>query len=148
MKDLIFKIDGESLTPACFEAKARNFKLVINEPFVSGNEDDRVANSMELLLASYAGCINAAAHLSAIELGINVEKICISVSGSFNPARLLGESESGRAGFKQIDIEFSPVSNATGDMMGEWLDMIKKRCPINENIVYPTPVYFNERIKN
>jgi uncharacterized OsmC-like protein len=148
MEDLIFKIDGESLTPACFEAKARNFKLVINEPFVSGRENDQVANSMELLLASYAGCINAAAHLSAIELGIKVEKICISIRGNFNPARLLGKSESGRAGFKQIDIEFAPVSNATGDMMREWLDLIKKRCPINENIVYPTPVYFNERIKN
>jgi uncharacterized OsmC-like protein len=143
MKDLICKIDGESLTPAHFEAKARNFKLVINEPFVSGSEDDHLANSMELLLASYAGCINAAAHLSAIELGIKIEKIGISISGNFNPAKLLGESESGRAGFKQIDIEFSPVSSATPDIMRDWIDLIKKRCPINENIVYPTPVYFN-----
>jgi uncharacterized OsmC-like protein len=143
MEDLIFKIDGESTTPACFEAKARNFKLVIDEPFVSGNENDTVANSLELLLASYAACVNAAAQLSARELGIKVEKIRISVHGDFNPARLLGQSESGRAGFKHIDIDFSPISDATPELMSEWLNQIKRRCPINENIVYPTPVYFN-----
>lgn len=143
MEDLIFKIEGESKTPSCFEAKARNFKLVINEPFVTGNIDDNVANSLELLLASYAGCINAAAYISALELGIRVEKISISIRGDFNPGRLLGHTESGRAGFKHIDIDFSPISNATPDIMHEWITLIKKRCPINENIVYPTPVYFN-----
>jgi uncharacterized OsmC-like protein len=143
MEDVIFKIDGESTSPARFEAKARNFKLVIDEPFVSGKENDSIANSLELLLASYAACVNAAAQITARELGIRVEKITVSVRGDFNPAKLLGESESGRAGFKHIDIDFSPISDATPGKMNEWLDLIKKRCPVNENIVYPTPVYFN-----
>lgn len=143
MEDVIFKIEGESMTPACFEAKARNFTLVIDEPFVSGKENDALANSMELLLASYAACVNAAAQISARELGIKVEKIRIAVHGDFNPVKLLGVSDSGRAGFKHIDIDFSPISDATPELMSEWLNQIKRRCPINENIVYPTPVHFN-----
>ena len=60
MADLNFKIEGESQTAARFEANARHFKLVIDEPPVLGG-DDHGANPVEFLLASYAGCINVVA---------------------------------------------------------------------------------------
>lgn len=64
MSDLTFKIEGKAQSAARLEAKARQFKLVIDEPPALGGSD-LGANPVEYLLASYAGCINVVAHLTA-----------------------------------------------------------------------------------
>ena len=74
MTDLNFQIQGEAETAARFVAGARQFSIVIDEPPTLGG-DDLGANPVEYLLASYAGCINVVAHLTAKELGIKVEKL-------------------------------------------------------------------------
>lgn len=142
MSDLIFKIEGEAQTAARFDAKTRQFTLVIDEPPALGG-DDQGANPVEFLLASYAGCLNVVAHLTAKELGIKVEKLTIAVSGNLNPARLFGQSEEERAGFKQIDVTFTPITDASPELLAKWIATIKNRCPINDNLSSPTPLSFN-----
>ena len=142
MADLTFKIEGEAQTSARFDANARQFTLVIDEPPALGGED-LGANPVEFLLASYAGCLNVVAHLTARELGINVEKLSIAVTGNLNPARLFGQSQEERAGFKQIDVAFTPITNASPELTAKWIKAIKDRCPINDNLSSPTPLSFN-----
>ena len=142
MADLIFKTEGTSQTAARFEANSRQFKLVIDEPPVLGG-DDQGANPVEFLLASYAGCLNVVAHLTARELGIKVEKLSIAICGNINPAKLLGQSDEERAGFKQIDVEFSPITDATPELTAQWITVIKQRCPVNDNLSSPTPLSFS-----
>lgn len=142
MSDLTFKIQGESQTAARFAADARQFNLVIDEPPALGG-DDLGANPVEYLLASYAGCINVVAHLTARELGINLEKLKIEIQGNINPARLFGKSDDERAGFKQIDVQFSPETDASQEEIENWIAIIKNRCPINDNLANPTPLTFN-----
>ena len=105
--------------------------------------DDLGDNTVEFLLASYAGCINVVAHLTARELGIKVEKLSIAISGNINPARLFGHSDDERAGFKKIDVEFSPVTDASPEMTKQWIAAIKNRSPINDNLASPTPLSFS-----
>jgi len=142
MADLIFKIEGEAQTAARFDANARQFTLVIDEPPTLGG-DDLGANPVEFLLAGYAGCLNVVAHLTARELGIKVEKLTIGVSGNLNPARLFGQSEDERAGFKHISVNFTPVTDASPELTAQWIKAIKSRCPINDNLASPTPLSFN-----
>jgi uncharacterized OsmC-like protein len=142
MADLVFKIEGEAQTAARFHANTRQFKLVIDEPPTLGGED-LGANPVEYLLASYAGCINVVAYLTARELGINIEKLSIAISGNLNPARLFGHSDDERAGFKQIDVEFSPITDASPELTAQWIKSIKNRCPINDNLSSPTPLSFS-----
>ncbi len=142
MADLKVKIEGEAQTAARFSVKARQFKIVIDEPPHLGGED-LAANPVEYLLASYAGCINVVAHLTARELGITIKKLGLAIEGNINPAKLLGLSDEERAGFKQINVQFSPVSDATPEQIENWIDTIKKRCPINDNLTSPTPLLFN-----
>jgi uncharacterized OsmC-like protein len=141
MSDLTFKINGEAQTAARFSANTRQFNLVIDEPPALGG-DDLGANPVEYLLASYAGCINVVAHLTARELGIKVEKLRIAISGNINPARLFGQSDAERAGFKQIDVAFEPITDATPELTGKWIETIKNRCPINDNLANQTPLSF------
>ena len=142
MSDLKISIEGEAQSAARFSANARQFNIVIDEPPQFGGED-LGANPVEYLLASYAGCINVVAHLTARELGINLERLEISVQGNINPARLFGLSEEERAGFKQIDVNFSPVTDASPEQIEKWIDLIKSRCPVNDNLAFPTPLTFN-----
>jgi uncharacterized OsmC-like protein len=142
MSDLNFKIEGEAQTGARLVAKARQFSLTIDEPPALGG-DDLGANPVEYLLASYAGCINVVAHLTARELGLQVKKLSIKVNGNLNPARLLGKSDEERAGFKQIDVEFNPEIDASQEQLEHWMTLIKKRCPINDNLSNVTPLSFN-----
>lgn len=142
MGDLNFKIEGEAKTAARFQANARQFSLVIDEPPALGGED-LGANPVEYLLASYAGCINVVAHLTAKELNINLKKLSIAVHGDINPERLLGVSDKDRAGFKSISVDFSPETDASQEKINEWITVIKDRCPINDNLSNPTPLHFN-----
>lgn len=141
MADLHFKVEGEAQTTARFQANARQFNLVIDEPPALGGED-LGANPVEFLLASYAGCINVVAHLTARELGIHLRSLRIEVGGNINPARLMGHSDAERAGFKQIDVKFTPDTDASPELTEKWLKEIKSRCPVNDNLSSPTPLSF------
>ncbi|TKG87048.1 OsmC family peroxiredoxin [Puteibacter caeruleilacunae] len=142
MSDLTFKIEGKSQSVARIEAKARQFSIVVDEPPALGG-DDQGANPVEYLLASYAGCINVVAHLTAKEFGINLSGLKIQIDGNINPARLFGQSNDERAGFKQINVSFSPETDANPEKISQWIEAIKNRCPINDNLANPTPMNFN-----
>lgn len=142
MGDLKFQVEGEAQTEARFVAGAREFSIVIDEPPALGGED-KGANPVEYLLASYAGCINVVAHLTAKELGIKLSGLKIKVDGNLNPARLTGQSDDERAGFKQISVDFAPQTDASPEEIKQWVKTIKNRCPINDNLSNPTPLSLN-----
>ena len=142
MADLNVKIKGTSETETRFVAAARQFKIVIDEPKELGG-DDLAANPVEYLLAGYAGCINVVAHLTAKELGIKLKNLDIAVEGIIDPARLFGKSYNERAGFKNISVKFSPDTDSDPKLISEWIELIKNRCPINDNLSQRTPLSFN-----
>ena len=95
MADLTIQVEGQAQTAARLDAKARQFSILIDEPPALGG-DDLAANPVEYLLASYAGCINVVAHLTAKELGIKIERLKIQIEGDLNPSSIIG-SKSFRA---------------------------------------------------
>ena len=142
MADLNFKVDGSSETATRLNAVARDFNIVVDEPPVLGGED-KGANPVEYLLASYAGCLNVVAHLTARELGITLQGLKISVSGNLNPDKLFGNETKDRAGFKNIVVDFEPVTTANDEQLNLWVAEIKQRCPINDNLTNPTPLHLS-----
>jgi uncharacterized OsmC-like protein len=139
MSDLNFLVAGVAETPTRFNANARQFSFVIDEPPTLGGEDSG-ANPVEYLLASYAGCINVMAHLIANELQFKLNKLSINVEGNINPERLFGTSYEERAGFKYIKLTLKPETDASPELLKKWNEEIKRRCPVNDNLSNPTPV--------
>lgn len=138
MSDLTFSVKGVSKNPTKFEAEARDFKIIIDEPPALGG-NDHGANPVEYLLASYAGCLNVMGHLVADELGFKLKKLEIEVSGDINPDRLFGKSLAERAGFKGIHVTLKPQADVTPEVLKSWTEEIEHRCPINDNISNLTP---------
>lgn len=139
MSDLTFSVQGESSSPAQFIAKARQFKLVIDEPQELGGKDED-ANPVEYILAGLAGCLNVVGHIVAKELGFTIDKLKIEVNGSINPDKLFGVSSKERAGFKQINLNLIPETDASIETLAEWLKIVKDRCPVKDNLTNSTTV--------
>ncbi|TYP99468.1 putative OsmC-like protein [Tenacibaculum adriaticum] len=139
MSDLIFTVKGESASSTQFIAKARHFKLVIDEPKDLGGNDES-ANPVEYILAGLAGCLNVVGHIVAKELGFTINKLQIEVKGSLNPNRLFGTSKDERAGFKEIYLNLIPETDASIETLVKWLEIVKDRCPVKDNLTNNTPV--------
>lgn len=139
MSNLRFSVNGESNSTTQFVAKARHFKLVVDEPEELGGTDE-AANPVEYILAGLAGCINVVGHLVAKELGFEISKLNIDISGEINPDKLLGISTHERAGFQSIQINLNPETEADIVTLSQWLKIVEDRCPVKDNLRNETPV--------
>ena len=139
MSNLRFSVNGESNSTTQFVAKARHFKLVVDEPQDLGGTDE-AANPVEYILAGLAGCINVVGHLVAKELGFVISKLNIDISGEINPDKLLGISTHERAGFQSIQINLNPETEADIVTLSQWLKIVEDRCPVKDNLRNETPV--------
>ena len=139
MSNLRFSVNGESNSTTQFVAKARHFKLVVDEPEELGGADE-AANPVEYILAGLAGCINVVGHLFAKELGFVISKLNIDISGEINPDKLLGISNHERAGFQSIQINLNPETEADIVTLSQWLKIVEDRCPVKDNLRNETPV--------
>jgi uncharacterized OsmC-like protein len=139
MADLIFSLSGQNVNPTKFVAKTRQFTLTIDEPEGLGGTDQG-ANPVEFLLAAYAGCLNVMGHIVAAELGFKLNNIRIELEGDLNPAKVFGNPTNDRAGYKEIRVNIFPDAETDEANLAKWLEIIESRCPVNDNLINPTPV--------
>ena len=142
MEDLIFTINGKSVTPTRFEGKVRQFSIAVDEPENFGGKDS-APTPVEYILAGYAGCLNVVVNLIAKEMGITIENLKINITGDINPEKLLGISDKERAGFKSLNIQLDIKSDASRDMIQKLLSQVRERCPVNDNLTNTTPVNYS-----
>lgn len=139
MSDLTFRIKAESATAAKTIVRARNFEIVVDEPESLGGSDE-APNPVEYVLAAFGGCLNVIGHLLAKEMGFELRSLKIDISGKLNPAKLFGQSEAERAGYKSITVRINPDCDADKATLEKWLQAVKNRCPVSDNLQYNTPV--------
>ena len=148
MSNLRFSVNGESNSTTQFVAKARHFKLVVDEPEKLGGTNE-AANPVDYILVGLAGCINVVSHLVAKELGFVISKLNIDISGEINPDKLLGISTLERAGFQSIQINLNPETEADIVTLSQWLKIVEDRCPVKDNLRNETPVRLSvEKVYN
>lgn len=141
MSNLNFNVSSIGETPARTRIKVRNFELVVDEPASLGGTD-LAPNPVEYILAGYAGCINVVAHLTANELGVEPGEIRIKIDGDLNPNRLFGTSYTERAGYQNLNVHVQTENPVPQNLKEEWLTQIENRCPVNDNLINPTPIQF------
>lgn len=121
-----------------FVVKAQNFDVRISK-----NEDFpelEGPSPLEYVLAGYAGCINAVGKLVAKEQGIFLKSLQVELSATLSLDKYQGKISAERAGFQLIEVVVKPTSDATFDELQKWLINVEKRCPIQDNLINPTPI--------
>jgi len=141
-QELKFSINSVSESTARTKVSTRGFNLIVDEPESLGGTD-KAPNPVEYILAGYAGCINVVAHLVAGELDIQLENFQVDIEGSINPERLFGQSYEDRAGYKSLQVKLNTTSEIDPQIKKAWLDEVKNRCPVNDNLSNTTPIKFS-----
>jgi len=136
---LKFGVKAWSENPTKIVVEARGFEMIIDEPEdLRGTNDG--ANPVEYLLAALAGCLNVVGHIVAKEMGFSLREIELELEGDLDPAKFSGKDTDERAGYKEIRVEIKPNTDADEETLKKWLENIKSRCPVSDNIANPTPI--------
>ena len=123
-------------------ANQSQLNIKSNELQFSINQTDMKKNShahLEYLLAGFAACVNVVGHQVANDLDMDLKSIQIEIKGTINTAKTQGNSKE-RSGFESIDLVVKPVTNADLTTLKFWMDEIKERCPIYDNLLNTTPI--------
>lgn len=138
MSNKIINVKGISRSNNQFVVQSQGFNINI-----SNNVSDNWSNDPspeEFLLAGFAGSINAVGKLIAEELGIKLESLLVEISGELDTEKSEGVKTHSRAGFSKIEVVVKPVSDAPLDLLKKWIDEVKERCPLRDNLINTTPV--------
>ena len=121
-----------------FIVKARNLKIRISKnnqiPELEG------ASPLEYILAGYAGCISAVGQLVAKEQGLILKSLQVELAATLNLDKYQGKQSDARAGFENIEVVVKPTSDATLEELRDWLVAVENRCPVQDNLLNPTPI--------
>ncbi|MFO8087838.1 MAG: OsmC family protein [Bacteroidales bacterium] len=139
MKDMNVSVKAESKNATQTEVKARNFKMIIDEPQNLGGTDEG-ANPVEYVLGALSGCLTVVGHLVAKEMGFTLRGMSMEMNGNLDPARLMGKSQEERAGFKGIEVNIHADADADEETLKKWVEQIENRCPVSDNLSNETPV--------
>ena len=139
MSKVTFSVSGKNESPAKFVAKARNFKIVIDEPLNLGGTDEG-PNPVEYLLASYAGCLNVLGHIVAKEQDIDLLSLEIELEGDLDPDKIFGKPTDARPGYQEIRLKLKPECTASEEALDQWVKEVESRCPVNDNLLNSTPI--------
>lgn len=142
MSDLKFTAKAFSESAAKTVVETRSFKIIIDEPESLGGTDHG-ANPVEYVLAALAGCLNVVGHMIASELGFILRGIELELEGDLDPGKLFGTSSEKRAGYSEIRVKITPDADADKEVLAKWLEIVKERCPVSDNLSNPTSVSIN-----
>lgn len=140
MGNLTFRVKALSENPTKTIVKARSFSMIIDEPADLGGTNNG-ANPVEYVLAALSGCLNVMCHVVAKEMNFELKSVEIKLSGELNPDKLFGKETTDRAGYKAINVEIDPDTDADKTTLEKWIEVVESRCPVSDNLVNPTPVH-------
>lgn len=131
----------ESKNQGAFESKIsiRNHTVVSDQPygFNGGNKGPKPS---ELILAALAACQETTYRLYAEDMGIEIHKISVNLTGTQDLRGFMALNENVPAGFSAINGEVIIQSPATK----EELELLKQRvdlyCPVLDDLKRPVQV--------
>ena len=138
MSNRLVTITGVSGSDTQFLVNANGFELNISNT-ISGI-GNTTPTPTDYLLAGFAGSINAIGILVAKEMGIELKSIHVEIAGELETKKAEGLSTRSRAGFRKIEVTIKPESEAPLELLKQWMDEVKERCPLRDNLVNATPV--------
>lgn len=139
MPRLKFSVQAHSENPTKTVVQARDFQFFIDEPEnLAGTNAG--PNPVEYILGALTGCLNVVCHMIAKEMGFTLRGLSIAAEGDLDPAKFMGQTSDGRAGYTEIRVTVTPDADADQATLAKWLQAVEGRCPVSDNIGNATPL--------
>lgn len=120
------------------EAEVRGFRLTIDEPAAVGGSD-RGPNPVEVLLAALGTCQEIVYALYARLLGIALDAVTVTVTGSIDPRGFYGVAEV-PAGLRAVSFAVDLRSPADPAEIERLIAAVNDHCPVLDSLRRPVPV--------
>ncbi|PKQ18322.1 MAG: osmotically inducible protein C [Actinobacteria bacterium HGW-Actinobacteria-8] len=134
-----FEATAVSTSDTGLTVKARDFEFIVDEPQSLGGGDTG-PNPVEYVLGALLGCLNVVVHLVAKEHGVTLTSFTATARGDLDPAKFLGKSMDGRAGYTGIEVDIEVEGDADTAKLEEIVRISETRCPVSDNIANVTAV--------
>lgn len=123
------RVSGDCPTHACTEVRARQHRLVIDEPPVRGGTD-LGPTPLETLLSSFLGCTNVIAHRIAEEMDIVLRDFSVSLVATLDTDGINGVRDT-LVPFPEIKLTVTASTTSTEKEMALLRERLARRCPVS-----------------
>ncbi|MDR3554779.1 MAG: OsmC family protein [Syntrophobacteraceae bacterium] len=120
-------------------ARARDHQIVLDVRKERGGEDAG-PTPPECLAMALGGCIVNMCRVLAMQKGIVLEDLRVTVSGEIDPSKAFGICADARAGFSHLSARVETGSRLSEAEMAEFSRELRDRCPLCDTINSPTPL--------
>ncbi len=86
------------------------------------------------------GCILNICRVMAMQKGIVLEELRVTVSGDIDPSRAFGLSTDERAGFSKLSARVEAKTTLSEEQKEEFLRELRNRCPLCDTVGDRTPL--------
>jgi uncharacterized OsmC-like protein len=117
----------------------RNFMIRMDEPVTLGGTDTGM-NPVEALLAALGSCLTIVAGAFAEAHDIDLEEFWVELEGDLDPDGFLRGVEGVRNGFQEVRFKPHLKTSASKEKVLEFVNFIKSRCPVSDNLINETKV--------
>jgi putative redox protein len=132
------KVTSHHIKNLYTESKAREHLVKADYPEAAGG-DNQAPNPIELLLAAFAACIEAAFYEFAVHEGFTINSLSVNVEGTLD-LRGLFMIDDVSAGFTDLRYDFHIESPDDGGKLRALAEKVVAHCPVVDSLKRPTPV--------
>ena len=101
-------------------------------------EIDADLSSIQYLLGSLIGCLNATTSMVAREMCVDIEAIDAEVEGDVDYSRFKAEDTNARAGLQEVRVELTVDADTDRETLEGLLAAVEERCPVSETLANGT----------
>lgn len=131
MATLNFSFAGESINAAKLESKVRKFELEFENPaYLQLKQKTTFSVEYFFSINKYAENLSEAFHLAAIEAGIAVQRLNISITGNIDSRKVYDKQSL----FNKIDVSLLIVSDAPDAVLEQILAFAQELNPVDAHI--------------
>lgn len=141
-----YRVEVNLLDKVRVEAKARDFRLIIDEPPSFGGADAG-PNPEEVLLAGLGACQAITAALYAALLEIPIRSYSVPLIGDADFSGFYGLSDDPPVGFDRVRCEVTIEGDAPEERLREFERLVEDRCVGHGTIRKPVPIETTWRIR-
>lgn len=133
------RASGRAAGAVATRVRAGRHEFVIDEPLALAG-DDAGPSPVEYALGALIGCQVVVYRLYASRLGIEVDDIEITASGTLDVRGLFGVDEQVRPGFQGIELDVRVTGPEPRERYQALLDEVDRHCPVLDLFQHATPV--------
>lgn len=119
-----YDLTGTRLSPKRMEVDTGDAEFVVG----------RDVNPVEYFLGAVVACLNSTGTMVARDMDVDIESLDATIHGGVDYSRYLGKPSENRPGLQDITVEIDVESDADPETLSAWLDAVKDRCPVTDNV--------------